>query len=1054
MPELDLPMLDLSEFDVRTEEDVERTNSARGTPGPGKVRDNAGIYVDANRVLPGGITAGEFFQMSPAGQQNYRNQRLERGAGQVDQYLFNEVLGLPGERPGWLSPLKGLTQLVNAVTSPSFSEQAIIGPPNAASKLTNALGDAIQRKPIDVSDSWLISEEAVKRVNPGRYSSAGYQAEDTPADIAGAPLGRVVGGELAGFIATGGTGNLLRRIPTVATNLGRLKTLVEGTQTARRLSTAVATGERVGRYGPRVQTVVGGANFLRDGLVSTTAATVFMDPTIDGNAANSLDGVVFDPSDTEGVPYFRQAKEGEEGIRLPGRVEEGDNYLEAWRKTVVVDGMAAPVAILGAPAAVKPVRNFLFDQNVPKFLQEMADIELAPYRSSVRNAATMDANRLTVDVPTSAAPTVDELDLFAKTTPGDLPSPGRAESIDSYSFNRAADPWDSAIDRSTAAQRQNLQVASQRTRLEQMGLQVPDGDGRYRLLTDLQDGDPLPTFEGPDGSKEIGGPNMELRQSDKQTEIDFPAEPEPDLGPDLRPELSTFLAELDELSDADLRDLLPRVSSKEKLATRQVELEQAQVRVDQLNQKIQETEGRLQLPEGSKKRLTEQGSKRIINAANKELEELNAAMLRLQAEEVAPAKVGEQLELAMNRQLDLPASATGEIELPKFMDLAWDEAAGMYRLPTPDQVGGYRTMSEYRDALEAYPRDLLRTIAAPTAPAGSPEVAAVLKARTGRRVWNAKKSDIIDAMAEVASRRKRFLEPAEQLPIEGLQQNLDLSADPALVRTGMDNATRESFKQRILQAAIDNGEVQADVTQIPTQLPKPEFNQTSLIDSLMADETGQLPLLYANDQLPTYKAGGKSAEAIVEEIRARYDWAVLDNAAQSASRRDFWTEQLYDNLTFEQKKQMAILDDDFWNPPTVQYLEPEVTPVPAKGDTPVLPERVPTPLTETEASTYAMPIPGGGELADIPAKLRNVFRWTPKGAIPEAVAEGVEKAKPKPKRVRKPKNAVEPKNAREALNNAKLNVEEKRSIRAAAEAREKLLAKRKRAEKLSKEASC
>lgn len=1042
MPELDLPPLDLSEFDVRTEEEVERLNSARGTPGPGKVKDNAGNYVDANRVLPGGITAGEFFQMSPAGQQNYRNQRLERGAAEVDQFLYNNVLGplltgglgrLQGEKPGWLPGLKQLEQLANAITSPAFSEQAIIGPPNAASKLGNALGDAIQGKPVDVSDSWLISEDTAKALNPGRYSSAGFQAEDTPADIAGAPLGRVVGGELAGFVATGGAGNLLRRIPTVATNLNRLKTLVEGTRSARRLATAVSTGERVGRYGPRVQTVVGGANFLRDGLVSTTAATVFMDPTIDGNAANIGD---------------------EFGLELPGRVDENDNYLEAWGKTAIVDGMAAPLAILGAPATVKPVRNFLFDQNVPKFLQELADVELLPYNSSVRNAATMGGNRQTVDVPTPSAPTVDELDLFAKTTPGDLPSPGRAESIDSYSFNRAADPWDSAIDRSTAAQRQNLQVADQRVRLEQMGLQVPDGNGRYRLLTDLQDGDPLPTFEAPDGSTEIGGPNMEFRQSDRQTEIDFPAEPEPDLGPDLRPELSTFLAELDELSDADLRDLLPRVSSKEKLAARQVELEQAQVRVDQLNQKIQETEARLQLPEGNKKRLTEQGSKRIINAANKELEQLNAAMLRLQAEEVAPAKVGEQLELAMNRQLDLPTSATGEIELPKFMDLVWDESAGMYRLPSADQVGGYRTMSEYRDALEAYPRDLLRTITAPTAAAGNPEVAAVLKARTGRRVWNAKKSDIIDAMVEVASRRKRFLEPVEQLPIEGLQQSLDLSADPALVRSGMDNATRESFKQRILQAAIDNGEVQADVTQIPTQLPKPEFNQTSLIDSLMADETGQLPLLYASDQLPTYKAGGKSAEAIIEELRARYDWALLDNAAQSASRRDFWTTQLYDNLTFEQKKQMAILDDDFWNPPTVQYLEPEVTPVPAKGDTPVLPERVPTPLTETEASTYAMPMPGGGELTDIPAKLRNVFRWTPKGLMPEAVAEGVEKAKPKPKRVRKPKNAVKPENAREALNNAKLNVEEKRSLRAAAEAREKLLAKRKRAEKLSKEASC
>lgn len=1048
MPELDLPMLDLSEFDVRTEEEVERKNAARGTPGPGKVRDNAGIYVDANRVMPGGITAGEFFRMSPADQQNYRNQRLERGAGQVDQYLFNEVLGLPGERPGWLSPLKGLTQLANAITSPSFSEQALIGPPNAASKLTNALGDAIQGKPIDVSDSWLISEEATKRLNPGRYSSAGYQAEDTPADIAGAPMGRVVGGEMAGFLLTGGTGNVLRRMPVVATNLGRLKNLVQGTQAARRLSTAVATGERVGRYGPRVETVVGGVNFLRDGLATTQAATVFMDPTIDGNAANSLDNVVFDPGNTDGVPFFREAKEGEEGIRLPGRVEEGDNYLQAWGKTVITDGFMTPLTVLGVPAAgSKTVRNFLFDQNVPKFMQELADIELLPYNTSVRNAATMDANRLTVDVPTSAAPTVDPLDSFSKTRPAEIPT-----------ANPRVDPWDSAIDRSTAAQRQNTQVANQRTRLEQMGLQVPDGDGRYRLLTDLQDGDPLPTFEGPDGSKEIGGPNMELRQSDKQTEIDFPAEPEPDFGPDLRPELSTFLAELDELSDADLREMLPRVSSKEKLATRQVELDQAQVRVDELNRKIQETEARLQLPEGDKKRLTEQGSKRIINAANKELEELNAAMLRLQAEEVAPAKVGEQLELAMNRQMDLPTSATGEIELPKFMDLVWDESAGMYRLPTADQVGGYRTINEYRDALEAYPRDLLRTIAAPTAPAGSPEVAAVLKARTGRRVWNAKKSDIIDAMAEVASRRKRFLEPAEQLPIEGLQQNLDLSADPALVRSGMDNATRESFKQRILQAAIDNGEVQADVTQIPTQLPKPEFNQTSLIDSLMADETGQLPLLYASDQLPTYKAGGKSAESIVEEIRARYDWALLDNAAQSASRRDFWTAKLYDNLTFEQQKQMAAIDDDFWNPPTVQYVEPEVTPVPVKGDTPVIPEPSAMPLTPTEASYYAMPIPGGGELSDIPANLRNVFRWTPKGLVPEAVAEGVDKAKakakPKPSRRAKAAKRKEPTTTREALDQAPLDRQQKRRMKLLEDQKQRELAKQERTAKLMREASC
>ena len=51
MPELDLPMLDLSEFDVRTEEEVERANAVGGTPGPGKVKDDAGCSLAPYRHI-------------------------------------------------------------------------------------------------------------------------------------------------------------------------------------------------------------------------------------------------------------------------------------------------------------------------------------------------------------------------------------------------------------------------------------------------------------------------------------------------------------------------------------------------------------------------------------------------------------------------------------------------------------------------------------------------------------------------------------------------------------------------------------------------------------------------------------------------------------------------------------------------------------------------------------------------------------------------------------------------------------------------------------------
>ena len=85
-------------------------------------------------------------------------------------------------------------------------------------------------------------------------------------------------------------------------------------------------------------------------------------------------------------------------------------------------------------------------------------------------------------------------------------------------------------------------------------------------------------------------------------------------------------------------------------------------------------------------------------------------------------------------------------------------------------------------------------------------------------------------------------------PKPQLKQKQPMSADE-----------REQLKKRILEIAIENGEVQPDVTPIP-DLPATEFNQGELIETLFQRRQRQL-LAISYDQTPTYKASGKKAEA-------------------------------------------------------------------------------------------------------------------------------------------------------------------------------------------------
>jgi len=938
---------------------------------PGLVKGPFNQYVPADKMV-GGVTAREYY----GGNQSSRRQKQ----AEVDE-----------ERMGVLKPI---SQFMNSIMSPGFGEGIVTGPINAVSNLTNAIGDVVQGKEVDVSDAWQITPEVAAAVNPIR--AIGGDTDITPQDVGGRAWGEVFGGELAG-VATGTTVlNKLGKIPALV----RLGQAALKTRAAQKIAVKAATDRRVR----------GAVNFGRwggEGLVDTAFSTLYQDPR--GNIANLGDAV---------------------GLELPGRYdEETDNYLDAFGKSLVMDGVAAPLSLIGAGAAVPITRRLATNGDLPRFMQEVADIELAPYNASVGQAAAVQAPGRMMDVPGARpepgipapvptgnrslppAAAADLVDTGARS----LPPVGRT-SFDYGQFEAGpgsvAGTFDSAISRTTSDQRLIQQVEAQRTRLEGMGLQVRQGTGQYELsfpgsvdpevklqvrAQQVERGKLLKMAEeGQDVSEELaqidqsitnlisGGTEAEIPPL--QVELPFQDAPDP------RPEISTFLAELDELDDAQLRQILPNVDVNEKLAAKQAELEGVEGQIAEVQRQIAEVNERVQLPDGTKKKLSATGAKRKLNPLARQLEELQANVERLQQTPAQPFLVGDQLDLAMDQQTVMELFPQTEIEMPPFFDMEWDEAAGMYRSVKSPQ--GYASVDAYREALQQFPRDLLRKMNAPLEVSGDGRIAAILKARTGRRVWSAKKDDIIDAMIEFAQKQGKFLEPVGQqlefemqqsLPFNSLRQSLDADGNPVvdLVPSefpggpGMDAAQREDFKRRILQAAIDNGEVQPDVTPIPAKVPQPEFNQTELIDSLFADETGQLPLMFATDMIPAYKAGGKSAETMLEEIRLRYDWAELDNASKQASKEALMKKEGWDTMTWEEQKQMGLMD-------------PFLYAVPTRERTYIGQLEAITPRNERTYIGQLEPIPLGDELSE--------------GVLVEALApEPVAKPKARTKAKRKPK---------------------------------------------------
>jgi hypothetical protein len=785
------------------------------------------------------------------------NQRLESAAG----------------------PFKPLAQFMNTLASPDVKAGIVVGPINAISKLGNAIGDAVQRKPIDTSDAWRVPDEVTRRLNPFRIGP--NYGEVTPSDQPGLELGGGIGAEIVG--AALGVG-LLNRVGQLA-QVKRTADALKATRAVRGFAVAQ-------RANPALRTGVTAATRVGEALVGTTLAAPFINQD-DGNLANLGDMA---------------------GWRLPGRAEETDNYLQKFGKSLLVEGLAAPLAAIGALSIFAPTRKAMFDGGV-SFLDELGDAELAPYMYR-----GTDAPKLPAGADTPALPPWQDGGALVPTTPNG-----------------------SAIERYLDEATQIRQVESQRQRLQSMGL-VEQGEAgqldlrvatgnpearaqieqlaaqRGELLAQVPNVDEATAKQLLDQIDQIDQEVADLNLSGTTEEFLAPrGSRQGELDLDTRPELDTFLAQLDELDDSQLREIHSRVLRQVGEARNAQELTATQGQIAGLNQKLAEIEARQAAGE-----ITPRGAKGQITKVQRELamaeQQLQAVQQRLAAPE---ALVGQQLEMALPQQLGLNLSP--EIPLPPMEMVA--RGPGEY---------GYRTPDDYRSALEGWPRDLLRRLAMPDS---SPEVAALVKARTGRRVWGAKKSDIIDALVELSERRGRYLPPTAEQLTAPLTTNMagavdaplldvpaDLSTGSPMGRVvdadgnevpvpmaefqprGMDAATREQLKAEILRRAIDNGEVQAPVTPIPNRPQGPAFfQQSNFVDDLFSDPTGQLAMAFNADALPPYKAGGKNADALLDEMRLRFEYNLLDAKAMQAQKDALMAANGWDTLSWEEKKRLGLM---------------------------------------------------------------------------------------------------------------------------------------------------
>ena len=741
---------------------------------------------------------------------------------------------------------------MNVLASPRAKDQLLIGPVNAISKLGNALGDVILRKPsVDTSDAWQISPEFAAKYNPFTLGQMG-RTDPAPSDEAAEDVGAAIGGEVAAAAISMGTLNVLKHSPKVVQGLDKLRK----TPAIKNLSVRMAAGSKLRN---KVGLAVEGAKAVG----SSTLATAFIDPR-DGNALNFLD-------------LF--------GVEAPGRIDEEDDYFTAFGKAATVDGLLAPLVVLGGLSFVPPIKRALVNDGTG-FFDELGKVELEPYMPPV------------ID-PSRALP----------------PAPPK---------------YDSAIARSLDDQTQIAQVVQQRNRLQDMGVVEQGAGGQLELampgvvnpeiklqIRQLQTlrGQLLKAQvdEGVDVVQELGKVDqqiLDLMQSGEAAKLPPSAttiQPELDL-PDGRPEMDTMLAQLDELDDAALRQMHSDITAPDRAARTAAQMEELQAVVEGNPERLSQIQARLEAGE-----VTETGAKRLVTKEKKALEAAQAQLDEIQARTAEPEKlVGDQLELSISQQMAMDLT-----EAPRMK--TFDEIA------QSKVRSGYSNAAEYRDALNQFPRDVLRGM---TAPGQSPRVAQLVKARTGRRIWSAKKSDIIDALVELSEREDRFLPPemaqtdmnltmnqfgadaplfelpadltvqgrmVKMIDADGIEQSVPVSD---FVRRGMDGVTRERLKQKIIEQAVKNGEVQPPITPIPER-PRTDLAQGDLFDVQLNLEGMDVPL---------YQASKKPLEAVLEELRLRYNYRVLDEAAQKAQKQALKDAYRWNELSWAEKKRIGMTE--------------------------------------------------------------------------------------------------------------------------------------------------
>ena len=995
--------------------------------------------------------------------------------------------------------LKPLVQFYNVGTSPDMNLGAGLGGVvNGVSKLTNSLGDVLFKNKrgsnpfvslmegilvegelgrrgdqVDTSDAWLISDEARrsfrKPMLDGKKGGfvSGEDQGITPAD----EFGLMMSGEVVGEGLGIWTGH------TILKNVKRTAFFALNARRFRKLKLAkdlAVTAQRTDRTGKLTRAAIKGTTFTAEAGFEQFWASPFLDHDND----NFLG--VFPESDF---------------LQLLGQQEEGDNYLTKFGKSIPANTFAV-LPVLGFSAAVKPLRKAMLSGNFD-WVDELGKAEIEPYLPHISTPdylALPEYKKGGSLVPSEAGPiTPAERGGAMVQTPGG--------PITKY---------DSAISRSLDEQTQINQVKEQRERLKNMGL-TEVGDGNQLELSVGKVVEPEVKLAidairkqrnalikqaaetGEDLTKEFDELDVKQQQvldqglGGKSGEDLMGARPGIQLElPDPRPEVDTYLANLDELSDTQLRTLFNDVSEpsrrQQQLDNLKIETEKVaeiQAAIDEIPNKIEI--GTQNLAEGKKARsnggYTKIGGQRELSKLQKQLEIAQQNLDRLkESNQTSRPLVGDQLSLILDEGVapDTPASRGDWSDKDfDFQRRAFDDEKGLNRFiaaldrtfghewidqpierlgdvlnvlnlgkvlteesvkkagrdisaltplarqllekarklkkkgikiktepkrkiqpPSPEQV------TYYRELLSELGRDDLRSIASPS---NSPEVAAIVKQRTGRRVWSAKKQDIINAFSEYYEKSGRFIELSEvkQLDLElgdtrsttPLTRLVDddgtVSVQPTgeYIPRGMGADAREAMKADILKIAIENGEIQAPKTPLP-EAPITNFNQGSFIDDLLTDDSGQMALLYATDQLPTYKAGGKNQGSLIEEMRLRYEYLLKDEFGKKAVRDAKLAYEGWDTMTWEQKK--ARLGGGNVFDPELEIKQPR------------------------DPNVYKDSTEFKAELKATPPRKPKTYSWTPEGPVPKEVAD-----KPKPPEVKKAEKKVDTTRTKEINSNSK-----------------------------------